>query len=97
MQCSLDLELHIPYGGNLNDGNDFELCEGACIYNKDCVRYAVLLDLELLCIIIFFIIIIMLTILFMIIMCVHVCMYVCMYICMDVCIYACTSHKAHSA
>ena len=46
-QC---LELHIPYGGNLNDGNDVELCEGACIYNKDCVCYAVLL--ELLCIII---------------------------------------------
>ena len=26
VQCSLDLELHIPYGGNLNDGNDIELC-----------------------------------------------------------------------
>ena len=39
------------YGGNLND---VELCEGACIYNKDCVCYAVLLDLELLCIIILF-------------------------------------------
>ena len=38
-----------PYGGNLND---VELCEGACIYNKDCVCYAVLL--ELLCIIILF-------------------------------------------
>ena len=49
MQCSLGLALHIPYGGNLNDGNDVELCEGACIYNKDCVCYAVLL--ELLCII----------------------------------------------
>ena len=46
VQCSLDLELHVPYGGNLNDGNDVELCEGACIYNKDCVCYAVLLDLE---------------------------------------------------
>ena len=51
VQCSLDLELHIPYGGSLNDGNDVELCEGACIYNKACVCYAVLL--ELLCIILF--------------------------------------------
>ena len=45
MQCSLD------YGGDLNDGNDVELSERACIYNKDCVCYAVLL--ELLCIILF--------------------------------------------
>ena len=83
MQCSLDLELHIPYGGNLNDGNDVELYEGACIYNKDCVCYAVLLDLELLCIYYFYY---HLMILFMIIMCVHVC----------TCMYVCPSYEAHS-
>ena len=89
VQCSLDLELHIPYGGNLNNDNDVELCERACIYmyNKDCVCYAVLLELlyyfyyhnhahdtvydNYVC----------------------ACMY--MYVCMYACI-SCTSHEAHS-
>ena len=83
------------YGGNLNDGNDVELCEGACIYNKDCVCYAVLL--VLLCIIILF---------YYhnhahdtvydnyVYACMY--MYVCIYVCMYACI-SCTSHEAHSA